>query len=119
MPVQSSAWKAREVLLLHPRDPLAVCFAALITRRIVDTEKLKMAVELGFPLAQARLSLGLNGGEKLALAVQAVQGGERDGHYALGQCFMYGDGVGRDKAKAREHFLIAVKMVCNFFLDFC
>ena len=94
---------------LCQNDARVVCFVWLLGEQ-ADEAMLRLAAELGFAFAQARLAWLTQGEERFKFAQLAAAQGERDGFYCLGWCFRDGNGCKKDLDKAKENFLLASKL---------
>jgi TPR repeat protein len=75
-----------------------------------DLAPLCRSAELGFAFAQALLVVQTQGEESFKFAQLAAAQGERNGFFQLSWCFLRGEGCEKDLDKAKENFLLAIKL---------
>jgi hypothetical protein len=103
----ASSEEAGRVFLGCENDPRALCFAGWLGGSL---DQIRRAADLGDAFAQACMAWETEAEECFRWAEISVGQGERDGFYALGDC--YGDGIGceEDAERARENYLAAYEL---------
>ncbi len=111
----STKEQAREVLLLHQNDALALCFAWHLNNfRWRDLSPLRCAAEMGNAFACSLVSADAwcedDFVQAFRFAQQAAETHERDGYAWLATCYSRGDGCEMNLHLAKENYLIAAEL---------
>jgi hypothetical protein len=99
--------EARQVFLGFCDDPRALCFAGWFGGP--DDEILQAAV-LGDAFAQAWMAEETVGEESFYWAERSAAQGERVGLCQLGRCYLMGSGFVKDVERAKENYLLLMRL---------
>jgi hypothetical protein len=106
--------RAAEVLLALEDDPRAMMLASEFGGRVPGLDLVARAAEMGYALAQGRMSSREQGPRNyravLSWAQKASLQMDRFGIYQLGICYKYGYGCQRDQGRALELFKEAAEL---------
>jgi hypothetical protein len=99
--------EAIQAFLCCENDLRALCFAAFLGGIAVE---IRRSADLGDAVAQAWMACRTEGEEGFRWAEKSAAQGERNGFYALGCCWEFGDGCEEDKERAKENYSRAVEL---------